>query len=92
MSLLLGLAKLNFARYVSQLLNESAVEIEDLDLWCERIGVVDVCQPETLIRILVVDSCGGHRSAHSEVFVVVYPQIVSLFIYRVDEVKAGAEV
>lgn len=33
--------------------------------------------------------CSGHRSAYYEVFVVVYPQSVTLFTYRVDEVKVS---
>ena len=82
-----GLGHLDLLRDVLEPLNELSIEVVDLDLGSKWVCVVDISQPKSPVRILVIYQPCGHRLANPVVLIFVHSQVVALLVDRVDQVE-----
>ena len=69
---LFGLALLDLLGDVPKALDELAVEIKAFDFRCERVGIVNVCQPKSSIWVVLINETCGHRLTDCVVFVFIH--------------------
>ena len=82
--------RIELLRLLLQMCHELVVEVEYFDFRGKRIRVVNVCHPKTSLLVIVVDQCQRHRTARSEIRVVVVAQVVRLLVQWVYQVESIA--